>query len=87
MSSMTAATLSGTRERHSSPSTILRLISVPENSSLLYSGDALTSNPDSSKRRFVRGLLVYTLLKGGTRETTWATQTGYLLRSSMGTML
>ena len=57
MPSMMSATGSGTKERHSSSLIILRLISVPEKTFLLYSGDCLTSKPDSSKRRLVRGLL------------------------------
>lgn len=87
MASMTSATASGTRDLQSSPQAILRRTSVPEYTDLLYSGDLATSKPASSKRRRVMGLLVYTLLNGGAMETTWATQTEYLFRSSIGTML
>ena len=75
MSSRTSETALGTSDLHSSPATILRRISVPEYMLRLYMGEARTSNPDSSKRRRVRGLFVYTLLKGGDMETTWATHT------------
>ncbi len=84
---MTSAVAGGTSGLQSSPSTILRRISVPEYVPRSYIGGARTSYPASANSLRVIGLFVYTVRNGGHMASTWATHTEYLFRSSMGTML
>lgn len=85
MRSMVSATFGGTSDFQSPPSRMRFLTSVPEYSDLLYSGDLRTSKPASWNSRRVYWLFEYTIENGGHIDTTCATHSEYLFRSSTGT--